>query len=284
MSLVKTLIRKKVSNINIVNDIENSLSNIKIEDNDAIKVVKPSKTQILNDYKKYEKQITIIQKIFKGNCIRKKRLPNVLYYIQNYLSLQKLVLNIKSNDGRINSCLDEDQIIDLLVLSKKFKIFRPEIRMWYDILVYDYIYGCIPINIKTTTTQTADNTGNLAMCVYAYTNEKLDLKKSYNNGNMAKILTTKLVNKNYNTNYKKDYFFVVVNKEDTKKIIINSVKGLESLTSNINNLPFQVKWCNNTKYKYKNIKKVINSFLDSQQGPKPSWKELYLQKIRTIKV
>lgn len=31
------------------------------------------------------------------------------------------------------------------------------------------MYGWIPVNIKTTTTLTNDNTGNLAMCVYAYT-------------------------------------------------------------------------------------------------------------------
>ena len=37
--------------------------------------------------------------------------------------------------------------------------------MWYDILAYDYMYKWIPINIKTTTTKTSDNTGNLTMCV-----------------------------------------------------------------------------------------------------------------------
>ena len=46
--------------------------------------------------------------------------------------------------------------------------------MWQEILALEYIYGWIPINIKTTTTLTSDNTGNLAMCVYSYTNEMLD--------------------------------------------------------------------------------------------------------------
>ena len=59
--------------------------------------------------------------------------------------------------------------------------------MWYDILAFDYMYGWIPINIKTTTTLTSDNTGNLAMCVYAYTDEMLDIHrdKSYENGKMS---------------------------------------------------------------------------------------------------
>ena len=56
------------------------------------------------------------------------------------------------------------------------RIKKPKARMWYDILVKDYQYGWLPVNIKTTTTKTSDNTGNLAICVYAYTNEQLKLE------------------------------------------------------------------------------------------------------------
>jgi hypothetical protein len=95
--------------------------------------------------------------------------------------------------------------------------------MWYDILAYDFIFGWIPINIKTTTTKTADNTGNLAMCVYAYTDEILDFNKSYENGKMSIILFNKLKSKNYNRNNKKDYYFIVLNKTNSNDIIINSI-------------------------------------------------------------
>lgn len=62
--------------------------------------------------------------------------------------------------------------------------------MWYDLLAFDYIYGLIPINIKITTTITCDNTGNLAICVHAYTDEILDIyrNKTYENGKMSEIL------------------------------------------------------------------------------------------------
>ena len=49
--------------------------------------------------------------------------------------------------------------------------------MWYDILVFDYMYEWISINIKTTDITISDNTGNLTMWVYAYTNEILDIRK-----------------------------------------------------------------------------------------------------------
>ena len=53
----------------------------------------------------------------------------------------------------------------------------------------------------------------------------------YNNGNMSKILVEKL-KKEYNYKNKKDYYFIVVNKQNNKKIIINSVKGLIELKPN----------------------------------------------------
>jgi hypothetical protein len=146
------------------------------------------------------------------------------------------------------------------------------------------MYGWIPINIKTTTTLTSDNTGNLAMCVYAYTNEVLDIhsNKSYDNGKMSNILVNKLKNKEYNFISKKDYYFIVLNKTDSTIIIVNSVKGLTLLTPNINNLPFQVCWNNNRTYKYENIVKKIKQFIDCLQKPKPSWKEKFMSNIRTL--
>ena len=102
----------------------------------------------------------------------------------------------QNEDGRINSCMDKDVVIKLLIEMFGNKIKKPKIRMWYDLLAYDYMYGWVPINIKTTTTITSDNTGNLAMCVYAYTDEILDIyrDKSYENGKMSEILFNKLKN------------------------------------------------------------------------------------------
>jgi len=198
-----------------------------------------------------------IQAWFRGTSFRLKRLPLIMYKIQNYLKLQAFQFSSQNEDGRINSCLDEVEVVKLL--SEKFgaRIKTPIKRHWYDFLAYDYMYGWIPINIKTTTTLTSDNTGNLAMCVYAYTNEVLDIhsNKSYDNSKMSNILVNKLKNKEYNFINKKDYYFIVLNKTDSSIIIVNSVKGLTLLTPNINNLPFQVCWNNNRTYKYENIDK-----------------------------
>lgn len=229
-------------------------------------------------------KIIKIQSWFRGNSFRLKRLPLIMYKIQNYLKLQVFQFSSQNEDGRINSCLDEVKVVKLL--NEKFgtRIKIPHKRHWYDILAYDYMYGWIPINIKTTTTLTSDNTGNLAMCVYAYTNEILDIhsNKSYENGKMSSILFNKLKNKEYNFNNKKDYYFIVLNKTDSSTPIVNSVKGLTLLTPNINNLPFQVCWNNNRTYKYENIDKKIKQFIDCLQKPKPSWKEKFMSNIRSL--
>jgi hypothetical protein len=241
-------------------------------------------THVVSSFSIHENKIIKIQKWFRGCIFRVKRLPFIMYKIEKYLKSRIFQFSTQNEDGRINSCMDEVEVIKLLVTQFGSKIKKPKQRMWYDILAFDYIYGWIPINIKTTTTMTSDNTGNLAMCVYAYTDEVLDIHrdKTYENGKMSDILFNKLKNKKYNTNHKKDYYFIVLNKTDANDIIINSVKGLSILTPNINNLPFQVCWEKNKTFQYENIHKKVKLFIDCLQKPKPSWKEVFMTNIRSI--
>ena len=231
-----------------------------------------------------ETKIIKIQKWFRGCIFRLKRLPLVMYKIQKYLKAQAFQFSNQNEDGRINSCNDEDEVIKLLVKNFGDKIKKPKIRMWYDILVFDNMYGWLPVNIKTTTLQTSDNTGNLAMCVYAYTNEILNIHKdkSYENGKMSAILFDKLKKKEYNKNNKKDYYFIVLNKENNSDIIVNSVKGLSVLTPNINNLPFQVNWSKNREFQYEKISKKIKLFIECLKKPNPSWKETFISNMRKL--
>ena len=246
----------------------------------------PSPSSPSSPFNKKIDSIIKIQKWVRGCIFRLHRMPIIMYILQKFLKSQAFVFSKKNEDGRINSCLDEDGIIQLLVQTFGDKIKKPKIRMWYDILAFDYMYGWVTINIKTTTTITSDNTGNLAMCVHAYTNEVLDItrNKSYENGNMSVILYNKLKNKEYNKNNKKDYYFLVLNKTDTTDVIVNSVKGLTNLTSNVNNLPFQICWNKNRIFTYKPIKQNIKIFIDCLQKSKPSYKEIFMSNIRKLKL
>jgi hypothetical protein len=238
------------------------------------------------DGTQHQQQIIKIQSWFRGCMYRIKRLPLILYKFQTYLKTKAIQFSTQNDDGRINSCMDEAVVIKILIEKFGDKIKKPNIRMWYDVLAFDDMYGWIPINIKTTTTKTSDNTGNLAMCVYAYTDEMLDLHttNTFSNGKMSAVLFKTLNDKKYNTNHKKDYYFLVLNKRDATDIIVNSVKGLTILTPNMNNLPFQVCWDSNRTFKYQPIHQKIKHFVQSLQKPKPSWKETFMANIRTLTV
>lgn len=233
-------------------------------------------------------KIILMQKIIRGFLFRIKRLPLIMYKVKNYLIKNKDDINFskETNEGRINSSLDEKNIIDILKKKYNDKIIIPKSRMWYDILLFDNKYKWIPINIKTTSMNTSDNTANLAMCVYAYTNEILEIngKKTYENGEMSDILYSKLKNKLYNYNYKKDYYFIVFNKNNSSDIIINSLKGLKILTPNINNLPFQVCWNKNKEFTYDIITNKIELFINCIQKPQLSWREKFINNMRNLKL
>ena len=136
------------------------------------------------------------------------RLPAILYYVQSVLLQEKMIFSKETADGRINSCMDENTV--LTFLQSKLgpeKISIPQKRMWYDMSLKDEVAGWIPVNIKTTTMNTSDNTGNLAMCVQAYTDMELDLDKTCENGKMSDILIRCLREGRYNRKENKDYYF-----------------------------------------------------------------------------
>jgi hypothetical protein len=87
------------------------------------------------------KNVLKIQKWFRGNLYRLKHLPLILYKIKRYLLLQNFSLININEDGRINSSIHENIIIDLIIIKFGDRIKKPKIRMWYDILFFDYIYG-----------------------------------------------------------------------------------------------------------------------------------------------
>ena len=216
--------------------------------------------------------------LIKGFLYRLKNLPNSIKKIKLVLSKNTLELDCNFSDGRLNSSINEFYILDLLTLEFPDRIKIPKCRMWYDFLFFDFRYGWLPVNIKITTMKTSDNTCNITGLVHSYTSHKLDFDKMYSNGTMSKLLIDKINNKYYNRTLKKDYYFLVINK-NTNKIIINSINGLTTLTPNVNNLPFQINWSKNEDFKYRNIKETVEVFF-SLYSNKVSWKTSFLQELK----
>ena len=58
-----------------------------------------------------------IQKWFRGCILRLHRLPLIMYKIKKYLHLSAYIFSTQNEDGRINSCIDEDVIINYYLKS-----------------------------------------------------------------------------------------------------------------------------------------------------------------------
>jgi hypothetical protein len=161
-------------------------------------------------------------------------IDQTLIDIKNYLQDKNFVLSKNQNDGRINSILNEDEVLKLI--EQKFNINIPNARDWADFYI-----DRIPVNIKITTTKTADNASSKKGLYYALTGEIYSGGNSWDN--YLKNLKENIKNSN------KDYYFLVINKDNTNDIFINSLKQISKLQANGNNLPFQIKWSDNKKPK-----------------------------------
>jgi hypothetical protein len=171
---------------------------------------------------------------------------NILDDICNYLKRQNISLSSQQNDGRINSILNEDEILQLI--EQKFNIDIPVARDWADFYI-----DKVPVNIKITTTNTADNASSKKGLYYALTGQ------IYQGNNQWEDYLKQLKENIKNTN--KDYYFLVINKNNTDDIFINSLKQISTLQPNGNNLPFQIKWCDNKTMNPKSFKKVKSLLL-----------------------
>ena len=56
----------------------------------------------------------------------------------------------------------------------------------------------------------------------------------------------------------KDYYFLILNKSDSADVFINTLKGLDTLQPNGNNLPFQCKWDNNKVFRERSFQDAVD--------------------------
>jgi hypothetical protein len=169
------------------------------------------------------------------------RFPLELINIVNYLKNQEINFTKKFSDGRINASINEDELIKII---QKFnqEIIIPKSRAWFDFAIKrnEEIY---PVNIKITETTHADNLNCKLGIYYALTGIVPDFANEISWLNYFNKL-----NEHKGTNKDKDYYFLIVNKQNSKDIFVNSLKGIQFLQPNGNNLPFQCKWENNRNY------------------------------------
>ena len=163
-------------------------------------------------------------------------MPKELRDAVKFLNETNIVLCEEHEDGRYNSTIDEDTIIDLLEEKYgKENIERPPARWWWDVRVFGF-----PVNIKSSTFVTADNFSSKQAVLYALTDLTEDeIVRVKNFQTFQKLLKERGKKEN-----NRDYYCIVLNKI-TNEVHLTSLKTLYVLTPNGNNLLFQVNWGKN---------------------------------------
>lgn len=175
--------------------------------------------------------------------------PTQLNEIAEFLKTNPYNLSQPLQDGRLNSSVNEEEILN--TIKDYFPIQLPRTREWWD-FSFEENKIFYPVNIKTTTTKTADNLNCKLGIYYAL----CGLLPEFNNEIAWEKYFHKL-HKDLGKNTNRDYYFLIINKNDPKDIFINSLKGIQTLQPNGNNLPSQCKWDNNREI-------VQRSFIESK--------------------
>jgi len=164
-------------------------------------------------------------------------IPQELTDIQNFLIKNAVQLSRQFQDGRINASINEDEIIK--AIQSKFDIELPPPRYWYDFAIKQNGES-IPVNIKVTSTSTADNVQCKLGMYYALTGKWPNFANEMPWGEYFSLMKRDL-----NTKKDRDYYFLVVSKRHPSDVFCTSLKQIQTLVANGNNLPFQCNWGNN---------------------------------------
>lgn len=162
-----------------------------------------------------------------------------LKLICDFLKQNPPTLSQDLADGRINSSFNEHEIIDYISGNfTSFKIQKAQSREWYD-FSFDSDGVFAPVNIKVSTTNTADNLNCKLGIYYCLTGKCPPFNNGVDWDRYFELLSQNLIKND------KDYYFLVINKNDPTDVFATSLKSLQSLQPNGNNLPFQARWDKN---------------------------------------
>lgn len=192
-------------------------------------------------------------------------------------------LTADAEDGRINSSKNEDEIKQHLIVATRsnewfskthgLKIEESPSREWFDFSITrpadDWF---VPVNIKVSEEQSADNLNCKLGLYYALTGVLPDFRNT-----ISWPLYLEKLHANLGAHDDKDYYFLCVNKTNPGSCFHASLKTLKELTVNGNNLPFQCNWSKNREALAR-TQKEAEAFILSV-----FWKSLYARGAPAVK-
>ena len=199
-----------------------------------------------------------------------KLIKQVLDLIVNELTNNQLQLGSHLDDGRFNSITNEKQIIQFLLTNPtinnflnqtQLKMIASKPRQWFDIAIKNE-NKFYPINIKVTNLKENQNDNlNCKLGIYyALTGQKPDFANEIKWKDFFNLLVDRIKENN------QDYYFLIVSKNNPNDVFWTSLKQINTLVPNGNNLPFQSCWFENRikiKRNFEDAKKFLINNLEA---------------------
>ncbi|MCY4048701.1 MAG: hypothetical protein OXF24_03850 [Hyphomicrobiales bacterium] len=166
--------------------------------------------------------------------------PATLQEVVTYLKSQILVLPSGSGDARTDSTFAEGYIIQKIREAGKWDVYSPHKdrknnRAWYDVKI-DGLY----CDIKVSMCKGNDNTQAKKAIYYLLTGDE-ETEKIPDRGDEF----FRLMYKNESPNETRDYYYLIVNKTNTRDVFVVNLKGIAKCSVAPANMPFQVNWGKN---------------------------------------
>ncbi len=186
-------------------------------------------------------------------------MEDYLNKIVDYIKLHpaRLTTNVtQGGDGRIDSTINEDEIISHLQKNPQFNriILTPPPRSFYDFALSEN-GSIIYVNIKVSDflNRSADNCSSKEGLAYALT--------GVTEFPVGFVKFHELLMKKLKRGY--DYYFLVINKNNQHDSYWTSLKRIRTLVPNGNNLPFQCNWASNRTFSDRNEEEATRYLLQT---------------------
>jgi hypothetical protein len=165
--------------------------------------------------------------------------PSILVEAVSYLNTLDLKGSTNNRDGRVNSIEDEKTLIEVLVEKYNDDIEEAKQRDWYDVRMFGF-----PNQLKSSDygKKASDNFSAKLALLYALTD--MTEEEIYKVRTWSQFERSLRDRRDDNNN--RDYYIISMDKK-TGECHLSSLKTLNKITPNGNNLPFQIKWSENTQ-------------------------------------
>ncbi len=189
--------------------------------------------------------------------------------VVEFLQANPILLYNNNDDGRLNSANSEEVLLDK-ILKNFSNTQKPNIRSWYDFSICEKEKIYVNIKISDLDNSAADNCSSKLGMGYALTGV-INMPISWNTFHKMLVKELKIGF---------DYYFLVINKNDTRDCFYTSLKRIKTLVPNGNNLPFQCDWSKNREFANRSEVEAMRYILDIYLQ---SWdKKVGIKRLRII--